>query len=244
MDGKRQCVAAAEDRFFAGDFAGAAARVRPACDDDPGDPQLWFLLGYYLACGGELDAAARALREVLAIDPDHGMAHHQLANCLRDMHELGLATTQYRRALDVIDDEPDTIADFGLCHLRAGDLELAAALFRRALNLDPASELAVRGLEALGGMDVAPAEPGHAPSPFEVQVVTRIEPQVEAPVMAPSADFAQDPVSPWESGANLPPDASGEGEAPPAPVVPPPSQLPRRDRRLGGPAARMAGAGS
>lgn len=260
MDAKRLSVAAAEDRSFAGDFAGAAARVREACDEDPADAELWFLLGYYLARGGDLDGAARALGEALSIDPDHGMAHHLLANCWRDMHRLELAISHYRRALDVLEDEADAIADFGLCQLRAGELDLASALFRRAVAIDEGCELAVRGLDAVGGMAAsAPAAQGEEIGQVEwtLPVSPEIVP-VAGPAPYPSSESPPEPMAeplPVPMAEPLPdprmealPEPMTEAhsyplpESPPDPPVPAPRPVPRLDRRLRGPAARMAGA--
>ncbi|MBM3271458.1 MAG: tetratricopeptide repeat protein, partial [Candidatus Sericytochromatia bacterium] len=180
---KRARVAVAEDHAFAGDFVAAAACMREACEDDPADPELWFLQGYYQAQAGLLDEAARSLGEALAIDPDHGLAHHVIANCLRDLGQSDPAANHYRRALEQLDDDAAAVADFGLHHLRCGDVDLAAALFRRALELDPDCELACRGLEATVPLQgpTAVAQPPESAVPADES-----PPLAAEPVVAPS----------------------------------------------------------
>lgn len=146
MDAKRHRVAAAEDRAFAGDPSGAAALIRGAASEDPGDPELWFLLGHYLRSARDLGGAARALNEAVAINQDHGMAHHELANCLRDMGQLDVASGHYRRAIDLLDDEADPIADYGLWHQLSAETDLATAMFRRSLEIDSTCVPAQLGL--------------------------------------------------------------------------------------------------
>ncbi len=230
MDAKRARVAAAEDHAFAGDFAAAAAALREACDDDPADPELWFLQGYYQARGGMLDEAARSLGEALAIDPDHGQAHRFMANCLRDMGQMDPAANHYRRALDQLDDDADAIADFGLHHLRGGDGDLAAVLFKRALELDPDCELARRGLEAVRPDEEPPPEPLPAiadysppePEPPIPELPPAPRPRRDRRLSGPAARSAGADYNgaPAEPAATEPP-----AKAPPDPTEPQPTSL-------------------
>lgn len=72
-------IAAANDRFWSGAFAAAAAGYRAALTEHPFSADLWFNLGCAEAEAGRLGAAIHALEEALALAPEHGDAAHNLA---------------------------------------------------------------------------------------------------------------------------------------------------------------------
>jgi len=72
-------IAAANDRFWSGAFAAAAAGYRAALTEHPFSADLWFNLGCAEAEAGRLGAAIHALEEALALVPEHTDAAHNLA---------------------------------------------------------------------------------------------------------------------------------------------------------------------
>ncbi len=84
-----------------------------------------------------LDAAERAARRALALDPDNGDAHCALANVLRDRLQFEAARPEYEAAVALNPSSAEAHNQFAqMLHTR-GDLGAALAQEKKAVALDP-----------------------------------------------------------------------------------------------------------
>jgi tetratricopeptide (TPR) repeat protein len=92
------------------------------------------LLGVVQAQRKELEPAARTLREAIALEPRHPVAHFNYANVLRDLARSDEAIASYDKALALKPDYLDALNNRGnlLLDLKRFELALAAAIERSA----------------------------------------------------------------------------------------------------------------
>lgn len=84
------------------------------------------------------DLAERELRQALAADPDHGMAHAYLALCLAERDELTQATEEARTAIRLAPEWPVAHATLAQVLARRNRHDEAVTAIQEALRLDPA----------------------------------------------------------------------------------------------------------
>ncbi len=85
-----------------------------------------------------LDEAIPAWRTALAMDPDDGKAHFNLAYALSDTGDQRAAIEEYNRAAVLSPNEPGVFANLALAQAQTGDLQGAIANYRKAFALNPA----------------------------------------------------------------------------------------------------------
>jgi tetratricopeptide (TPR) repeat protein len=112
------------------------SRERPAAAAAGEDAETWFDRGIGLE-ESDLEAARRAYRRALEIDPDFADAYVNLGRMMYESGDLQGALSQYREALRC--DPVDAVTHFnmGLVQEDAGDREAARAHYARALAIDP-----------------------------------------------------------------------------------------------------------
>ena len=117
-----------------GDKAGAERELRLAVELDPGNPEPHYHLGRFLRDEGRLDEARRSAERALALAGGHSHARQLLRDTLLDLSLRGYQEQRFEASLDDA---------------------------RRALAVDPRSDLAcnniVAALNALGRWDEAVA---------------------------------------------------------------------------------------
>jgi predicted O-linked N-acetylglucosamine transferase (SPINDLY family) len=106
-----------------------------ADDPDPVDALLEQALGCYQ--GGDMAAAERFVRDVLARDPDRPAAHHFLGVLALGDGRLELAIAAIGRAIRLRPNEAQCHSNLGNALLAAGRLGEAEASYREALRLAP-----------------------------------------------------------------------------------------------------------
>jgi putative inorganic carbon (hco3(-)) transporter len=116
---------------------------------EPGDSSYAVIAAFVAEGTGDHELAERYFDRALEIDP-YGL--NPLTNAARNAAGAGERERTEElvdRILAVTDDRADGWADVGLIWSRLGDEEEARAAFQRALDIDPAQEKAVGGLEEL-----------------------------------------------------------------------------------------------
>ncbi len=111
-------------------------RERPAAAVAGEDAETWFDRGVAFE-EGDPEAARRAYRRALEIDPDFADAYVNLGRLLYESGDVDGALSLYREALRC--DPVDALTHFnmGLALEDAGDAETARAHYGRALEIDP-----------------------------------------------------------------------------------------------------------
>lgn len=125
--------AKADKALSEGDFASAIVAAEAAVQGSPRDPAYRRLLGQAYLAGGRFSSAEAAFTDTLTLDPNNSRAALSLALAR-------IALGQPRMALATLDRAEIAVADRGLAHALAGDLEGALALLEpaaRAEDADP-----------------------------------------------------------------------------------------------------------
>ena len=130
-----------------GDYAGAARLYRRGLAVAPENVELLNSLGFALFQQGESREAVAALEKALEVDPKHAKAHNNLALAAIDLGELEVAEAHYRESL-AIEPQPAIYNDLGFVLERQGLGDEAVLLYRKALELEPASASAHYNLAA------------------------------------------------------------------------------------------------
>lgn len=94
--------------------------------------------------GGRAQDAARALKRVLAKEPNQWEALYLMGNAFMDVAAYGEAANAYRQSLATHPFETETWWNFALALEKAGDLLGAAAAFQAWLDQDRLSPVEVR----------------------------------------------------------------------------------------------------
>jgi len=142
-----------------GNYPGAVRAYQRGLAVEPENVELLNSLGFALFQQGKSREAVAALEKALAVDPKHWKAHNNMALASIDLGELELAEAHYRESL-AIEPQPAIYNDLGFVLERQGLTEEAAELYRKSLELDPASPSAHYNLggHLLRGGDYAAAE--------------------------------------------------------------------------------------
>jgi Flp pilus assembly protein TadD len=86
---------------------------------------------------GDLEAAARALKEAVALEPGSAAARYDLALALAGLGRDKEALAQAREAASLAPDDPDARGLYGLSLMESGDRDAALAELRAARALAP-----------------------------------------------------------------------------------------------------------
>jgi tetratricopeptide (TPR) repeat protein len=96
-----------------------------------------FLRAVVLLEQSRHDLAERELRQALAADPDHALAHAYLSQCLLERDQLADATEEAKAAVRLAPELPFAHAALARALVRRNYLREALASAREALRLDP-----------------------------------------------------------------------------------------------------------
>jgi len=100
----------------------------------PADPERLFTLGLAQS-EQDVDAATRTMRQVIAVRPDHALAHYNLALLLKRLDRVDEAIAQARRAA-AIDGRPEAHVALGSLYTQQADFAQAAASLEAAIAAD------------------------------------------------------------------------------------------------------------
>jgi tetratricopeptide (TPR) repeat protein len=121
----------------AGDPARAAQCYRQVLDAEPGNADVWGLLGAACIDLGRLDEAAQHLRYALRLNPNFGAAHDNLGIVLAKLGRHDEAAACLREALRLNPSRAETYMNLGnVQHMREQFAE-AEASYRRAIAFRP-----------------------------------------------------------------------------------------------------------
>ncbi|WP_150238935.1 tetratricopeptide repeat protein [Nocardiopsis quinghaiensis] len=128
---------------------------------DPDDTAALNMLGQSLLLGGRADEALRVFNDLVARKPEEGVGHLLAAEALTRLHlSMGVHNPRSLNTIHEALTRAGTLdADRASAHSQAGDmyrelnlLSHAEAAYRRALELEPQHEGALRGLSAVDAL--------------------------------------------------------------------------------------------
>jgi tetratricopeptide (TPR) repeat protein len=144
-EGERVHLVRGRLAFASGRFQEAADEFGAAVEADPNSARALVNLGTSLAQAGDLDGAVEKFERALAIDPGQTTAHFNLGNIFFSRRQPAEAIPHLEA---VVEDTPyDAEAHLLLARAQVatGDDFSSLVHFRKAADLDPASENAVLG---------------------------------------------------------------------------------------------------
>jgi tetratricopeptide (TPR) repeat protein len=134
-------VTAAQRAMAEGDFALAAQRLVYARDAEPKNVGVLRLMTLAFWQAGNLDAAARSVRDWARVDGDRPAAHRFAARIYEDIGALDLAEEAARRAVERGPRDAGAWERLGRLRLTLIDREGALEAFERALSLGADGEV-------------------------------------------------------------------------------------------------------
>lgn len=123
-----------------GRIAEAAAALRAAIDAGDRKPEAFLLLGQIRVESREFEEALAVYRELLALDPENGVASFNAAVCLEKLSRWEDAADLFRHAGDAMPQRSEASLGLGLCCLHLRRPAEALDAFDRALAAHPDSE--------------------------------------------------------------------------------------------------------
>lgn len=141
---------AAEER---GDLALSEIAYRRALDLEPGMAAARVNLGNLMYRRGDVEGARAAYEQALDHDPTQPEARFNLGNLLEDLGETEQAIAELRRVCWIAPDFADAHYNLGLMLARVGGKTQARRHLERYLELDEASEWALRARDFLGRLE-------------------------------------------------------------------------------------------
>ncbi|HEY8429297.1 MAG TPA: tetratricopeptide repeat protein [Sandaracinaceae bacterium] len=132
-----------------GAYDDAVATYRRAIAREDADAASWLKLGNVLALLERYDEATRAFRAAIRRAPELAAAFNGLGASLMHLGRTDDAIAALVRAAELDVHDPNPWMNLALLHERAGDRDAARSAWERALERDPASEIARRHLARL-----------------------------------------------------------------------------------------------
>jgi len=128
-------LAAAAERYRAGDLDGSAALYREILETAPQLPDALHYLGVIAGVCGRHDEAARLINQSIIISPNHPGVHFDLGIALRRLERVGEAESAFRNVLTLDPDHPAALHNLGQILLAGGRDAEARDCFRRLIGL-------------------------------------------------------------------------------------------------------------
>jgi tetratricopeptide (TPR) repeat protein len=133
-------------------------------------PDSFELLDHYVTSakrGGDLDAAATALRDFVDRHPENTAARLELSRVARSQGNADEALQQAEAIAQAQGDSPEAKFELGVSLKEAGRLDEAEAALKSSIELNPESAVAHH---ALGVTELMAGKPGEAVGPLETAV--------------------------------------------------------------------------
>jgi Tfp pilus assembly protein PilF len=120
-----------------GNLVAAADAYRRALRLNPHHAAMLYDLGYVLQMQGQSEPAMNYYRQTIALEPDHAYAHYNLGYLLQERGKSMAASRHYEVAAARLPENAFVYYDWAWSLESAGDLAGAAALYRKAIEIDP-----------------------------------------------------------------------------------------------------------
>lgn len=150
---------ALQAQMDAGEVNAALKALEAAVKQEPENAEAHFLLGVAYFKTGAYEKARETFKHTLELDPERGAAvHHNLGALAIQMEDLDTAVNEFKIALEIEADDPDTHYQLGAAYLLQSlpadensapvqeKLELAREEFERAWELAPGKAEVLVGL--------------------------------------------------------------------------------------------------
>lgn len=121
----------------AGDWPAAIELLNAELARRQTDADLWNSLGVAYVMTGQLEAAEDALRQGLAVAPEHLPILHNLADIYLQLEAFDQATEYLNRALRIDPNDVPLLLSLGNCAIQLGGFDTALAAFERVRELAP-----------------------------------------------------------------------------------------------------------
>ncbi len=157
-------MVAAQRAMAEGEYALAAQRLVYAREAQPGDVGVLRLMTLAFWQAGELEAAARAVRDWARVDGERPAPHRFAARIYEDVGAVDLAEEAARRAAERGPSDAGAWERLGRLRLRLMDREGALEALERALRLGANGEVKDLVVQALAIEPRAPASRAPAPA--------------------------------------------------------------------------------
>ncbi len=125
------------EHHSAGRLSEAESLYRQVLAENPGHADALHRLGLIAFQTGRNDAAIDLIQKAIAVQPNDGAYHLNLANALRRRGDLDSAMASYRTAIQVRPDLFEAHHNLGKLLREQGKLDEAAAVLHRALDINP-----------------------------------------------------------------------------------------------------------
>ena len=113
------------------------------------DSETRFNAAVQFRINGDYDAAIPILHQILAENPNHANAHHELGLIHTFRVDIDESVEHLEAAVRLVPSELKFLIDLGKAHTMYGDFDKAKPVFAAALNLDPFNEEARKQLDYL-----------------------------------------------------------------------------------------------
>ncbi len=126
-----------------------------AVETDPENANAFVALGVARQRNGEPSEALKALRSAIALDPVNSYAHRNLGGILAGLGGLREAEPHLREAVRLAPEDQQAVHGLAAVLHKLGDDERVAEadeLYQRAIEIDPASQVAELARQARSGM--------------------------------------------------------------------------------------------
>jgi Tfp pilus assembly protein PilF len=132
-----QAIELALQHHRAGRLAEAEACYKNILAQAPDAPDALHLLGVLASQRGRPDIAVQLIQRAIAVQPNTGDFHFNLAGVLRAMGRLDESITQLYRTVELKPEMAAAYANLGLTLSDVGRLDEAMIAFNKALEVDP-----------------------------------------------------------------------------------------------------------
>jgi len=138
-----------------GNAASPAASNEIPSPMGPGAPTQTAGGGSQPAGGGApMLAEINALKERLQKDPKDVQAWSRLANVYQDAGMFQQAIEFYKRAIEILPNNPDLLTDMGICYQELKQYDEALAVLERAQKADPAHWQSLYNIVVVAGLEM------------------------------------------------------------------------------------------
>jgi len=125
-------------------LAEAERMVKDLQRSNPNATELFFLMGMINFRKNNAKAALRDLQKVIQQDPNHALAHYYIGELYFRQKRWRDALTAYQRSALANPQDADPYASMCMCYLALGNNAEALAALKRAIQIDPNNQLALR----------------------------------------------------------------------------------------------------